>query len=127
MEHPKYLAAFPNLIGNFTNIGNFTSKISEHQHPTELAGLPIGIILLFSKLTVRPHPAAIARLQLIAKKVLPKCQCGFRKGRGCINMIFTVRQLFEKSREHDEFLFVLFVDLCKAHDSVSRGLVAGIE
>ena len=35
-------------------------------------------------------------------------------------MIFTARQLFEKSKEHDESLFVLFVDLCKAYDSVSR-------
>ena len=65
------------------------------------------------------------RLQLIAKKVLPECQCGFHKGRGCVDMIFTVRQLFEKNREHDESLFVLFVDLCKTYDSVSRGLVAG--
>ena len=29
-------------------------------------------------------------------------------------MIFTARQLFEKSREHDESLFPLFVDLSKA-------------
>ena len=35
-------------------------------------------------------------------------------------MIFTARQLFEKSREHDEFLFSLFVDLRKAYDSISR-------
>ena len=57
------------------------------------------------------------RLQLIAEKVLPESQCGFRKGRGCVDMIFTVRQLFEKSREHDESLFV---DLRKTHDTVSR-------
>ena len=31
------------------------------------------------------------RLQLIAEKVLPESQCGFRKGRGCVDMIFTVR------------------------------------
>jgi len=60
------------------------------------------------------------RLQLIAEKVLPESQCGFRKGRGCVDMIFTARQLFEKSREHDDSLFTLFVDLRKAYDSVSR-------
>ena len=60
------------------------------------------------------------RLQLIAEKVLPESQCGFCKGRGCVDMIFTVRQLFKKSREHDESSFVLFVDLHKTYDSVSR-------
>ena len=37
-----------------------------------------------------------------------------------MDMIFVARQLFEKSREHDESLFALFVDLRKAYDSVSR-------
>ena len=57
---------------------------------------------------------------MIAKKILPESQCGFRKGRGCVDMIFTARQLFEKSREHDGSLFALFVHHCKAYDSVSR-------
>ena len=58
------------------------------------------------------------RLQVLAKEVLPESQCGFRKGRGCIDMIFVARQLVEKSREHDVSLFVLFIDLRKAYDSV---------
>jgi len=60
------------------------------------------------------------RLQLIAEKVLPESQCGFRKGRGCVDMFFTARQLFKKSREHDDSLFVLLVDLRKAYGSVCR-------
>ena len=59
-------------------------------------------------------------LQLIAEKVLPESQCGFHKGGGGVDMIFTARQLFEKSREHDDSLFALFVDLRKAYDSVCR-------
>ena len=35
-------------------------------------------------------------------------------------MIFVARQLLEKSREHDDQLFILFVDLKKAYDSVPR-------
>lgn len=35
-------------------------------------------------------------------------------------MVFAAKQLVEKSREHDEPLFVLFVDLRKAYDSVPR-------
>ena len=38
------------------------------------------------------------RLQLIAEKVLPESQCGFRKGRECVDMIFIARQLREEQR-----------------------------
>ena len=60
------------------------------------------------------------RLQTVADGVLPESQCGFHKERGCVDMIFVARQLVEKCREHDESLFVLFVDLKKAYDSVPR-------
>ena len=60
------------------------------------------------------------RLQVLAEEVLPDSQCGFRKGRGCVDMMFVARQLVEKSVEHDSELFVLFVDLKKAYDSVPR-------
>ena len=58
------------------------------------------------------------RLQVIAEKILPESQSGFRKGRGCTDMIFVARQLVKKAREHGESLYV-FVDL-KAYDSVPR-------
>ena len=35
-------------------------------------------------------------------------------------MVFVARQMVEKYREHDYALFVLFVDLRKAYDSVPR-------
>ena len=40
------------------------------------------------------------RLQELAEDKLPESQCDFRKGRSCEDMIFTVRQLVEKSWEH---------------------------
>ena len=60
-----------------------------------------------------------ARLQMVAEEELPDSQCGFRKGRGCSDMIFTVRQLVEKSIEHRSKQFIVYVDL-KAYDSVPR-------
>ena len=60
------------------------------------------------------------RLEVIADRVLPESQSGFRKGRGCVDMIFAARQLVEKTREHDDSLYMLFVDLKKAYDSVPR-------
>ena len=60
------------------------------------------------------------RVQMIAEDVLPDSQCGFRKGRGCNDMVFVARQLIEKSVEHDDQLCVLFVDLRQAYDSIPR-------
>ena len=58
------------------------------------------------------------RLQHLAEKILPDSQCGSRKGRGCTDMIYAARQLVEKCLEHDDCLFILFIDLRKAYDSV---------
>ena len=49
-----------------------------------------------------------ARLQMVAEEELPDSQCGFRKGHGCSDMIFTVRQLVEESIAKQ---FVVYVDL----------------
>ena len=58
------------------------------------------------------------RLQQLAE-VLPESQCGFRKKRGCSDMIFVVRQLVEKSWEYQAKMFFIFSDL-KAYDSVPQ-------
>ena len=40
--------------------------------------------------------------------------------RSCTDMIVTVRQLIEKSWEHQSKAFFTFIDLKKAYDSVPR-------
>ncbi len=40
------------------------------------------------------------RLQTVAEEVLMDSQCGYRRGRGCVDMIFGARQLIEKTMEH---------------------------
>ncbi len=52
--------------------------------------------------------------------LLPESQCGFRKDRGTTDMIFAVRQLQEKCQEQNLDLYMTFVDLTKAFDSVCR-------
>ena len=52
--------------------------------------------------------------------LLPETQCGFRQGRGTIDMIFAARQLQEKCREQKAGLYMTFIDLTKAFDTVSR-------
>ena len=41
------------------------------------------------------------RLQLVVEERVSYSQCGFRAGRGCVNMIFCVCQLVEKAIEHN--------------------------
>ena len=45
---------------------------------------------------------------------------GFRKGRGCTDAIFALRQLSEKVIEHDRELNIVFVDQEKAFDRANR-------
>ena len=52
--------------------------------------------------------------------LLPESQCGFRKNRGTIDMIFTARQPQEKCQEQNVNLYMTFVDHTKAFDTVSR-------
>ena len=54
------------------------------------------------------------RLQRLAEEEHPESQCRFRKGHGCSDMVFTVRQLMEKAVEHRAKQFLLFVDIRKA-------------
>ena len=59
-------------------------------------------------------------VHLDQKGLIPENQCGFRKDRGTIDMIFTARQLQEKCQEQNVDLFMTFADLTKAIDKVSR-------
>ena len=52
--------------------------------------------------------------------ILPDSQCGFRKERSTIDMIFSSRQIQEKCVEQRMDLVCIFIDLTKAYDSVDR-------
>ena len=59
-------------------------------------------------------------VQHISETILPKTQCGFRRDRSTIDMIFAARQIQEKCREQNIGLYLIFFDLTKAFDTVSR-------
>ena len=50
----------------------------------------------------------------------PESQSGFRKNRGTIDMIFTAGRRQEKCQEQNVDLYMTFVDLTKAFDTISR-------
>ena len=62
----------------------------------------------------------IERVKMLTEEIISEEQGGFRKGRGCVDQVFTLRTLIEKHREKKKDLFVCFMDLEKAYDKVSR-------
>ena len=65
-------------------------------------------------------------LEHVVDLVLPESQCGFRRGRSTIDMIFVARQLHEKCCEQHQDLYLAFVNLTKAFDTVNRDLLWNI-
>ena len=63
------------------------------------------------------------RIGPLAEGILPETQCGFRPSRGTTDMIFAARQLQEKCQEQRQPLYMGFIDLTKAFDSVKRDLL----
>ena len=68
----------------------------------------------------------LQRLHAIIDPQLLEAQCGFRKGRGTADQIWVVRQTVERATEYRILLFLCFVDLTKAYDSVNRQSMAAI-
>jgi hypothetical protein len=60
------------------------------------------------------------RLKPHVESFLRESQCGFRKGRGSNDQIFSLCTLMEKAREFHQPLYLCFIDLRKAYDSVNR-------
>ena len=65
----------------------------------------------------------LKKLQTVAEDVLPGTQCGFRSGRGRIDMIYCARQLVENAWDHNTQIFMLLIDLRKAYDSIPCSLL----
>jgi hypothetical protein len=77
----------------------------------------ISLLSLAGKILAR---VILPRLQSLAERILPESQCGFRASRSTIDMVFSVKQLQEKCIEQSRPLYMVFVDLTKAFDYVSR-------
>ena len=56
----------------------------------------------------------------MVEEVVSDSQCGFKAGRGCMDMLFCVRQLVEKAIERNTNVLLLFVDHCTTYNSMPR-------
>ncbi|KAL0187117.1 hypothetical protein M9458_018787, partial [Cirrhinus mrigala] len=62
----------------------------------------------------------IQRIYDAVDKSLRNEQAGFRRGRGCIDQIFALRNIIEQCTEWQRQLYINFVDFEKAFDSIHR-------
>ena len=62
----------------------------------------------------------LRRLQLARDSLTREQQAGFRPGRGCIDHIFTLRQILEQRHLYRRPTILVFLDLKAAFDSVDR-------
>ncbi len=82
-----------------------------------------GISLLAVAGKVLARVLLIRLLSQVANVVLPESQCGFRQERGTTDMIFVARLLQEKCREQHQDLYIAFIDLTKAFDTINRDIL----
>lgn len=66
------------------------------------------------------------KLKLYTENFIDEEQCGFRKGRSCIDAAFTLKLLIERRREFNLETHLLFLDYEKAFDEVRRPLLFNI-
>jgi hypothetical protein len=62
----------------------------------------------------------VQRLTDAVDKQLRQEQAGFRRGRGCTDQIFILRNIIEQCTEWQRHLYINFVDFEKAFDSIHR-------
>ena len=60
------------------------------------------------------------RLKPHVELLLRENQCGFHKGCGCNDQIYTLQALMDKPREFHQPLYMCFIDYCKAYDSLNH-------
>ena len=68
----------------------------------------------------------IERIRNGTDGVIGEEQCGFRRGRGCVDQIFTVRNVSEKYMSRGKDIYWAFMDLEKAYDRIDRENLWGV-
>ena len=60
------------------------------------------------------------RIRTVTEGLIDGEQGVFRAGRGCVDQIFILNQIFEKMPKKKQRVYVGFIDLKKAYGSVNR-------
>ena len=121
IHHPKYSKSFP-------------CHLERRRHSTRLEQRPHceiipkkgnlcncdnwrGIITLLSVPSEVFFKFLLKRIDKIVDEKLREEQAGFRRGRGCIDKMFTLRNIIEQCIEWNTPLFINFIDFKRAFES----------
>ena len=80
-------------------------------------------VLLYSIQLVNYSRIILNRIQGLIDRQLLEIQSGFRANRSTIDQIFILKMIMEKRKEFNKPLFMCFIDITKAYDSVDRELL----
>lgn len=97
--------------------------IYKNKGDKSICGNSRGIALLAAAGKILAKVMLSRIVQNISEDLLPESQCGFRRARGTVDLIFTTRQIQEKCREQHQDLFMAFIDLTKAFDTINREML----
>ena len=62
----------------------------------------------------------VDRVRRVTRGLIDNEQGGIRAGRGCVDQIFTLKQIGEKAREKKRKVYVVFIDMEKPYDRLNR-------
>jgi hypothetical protein len=62
----------------------------------------------------------LRRLVAAVDPKISECQAGFRKARGCVDQIFSLRRIKEQAKRLEKPLYMCFVNLKAPYDMVNR-------
>ena len=65
----------------------------------------------------------LKRLEPIIEPQIYEGQYGFRRKKSTVDAIFNIKKLIESCHEYNKPLYICFLDITKAYDSVSRTLL----
>ena len=130
-DHPAFAQCFHNILVDF----KVTGEVPQHWKDTIIKVLhkkkEITDCKNYRETSLVGH-AGNGLLKIVAfrlnnyycktEEVLPEEQCGFRPARRTTDMLFVARRLQELRRQRYIPLYVCFIDLRKAYDSVDREL-----
>ena len=80
----------------------------------------ISLLVATSKIFSR---MILNRVQSLLDKQLVEEQAGFRTNRSTVDQIFILKMVMEKSHDYKKPLYICFIDIQKAYDSVNRDLL----
>ena len=108
--HPLFCKIWDNDIITTIHGVKGTSSYCHNWRGITLLSIPSKI---FSKII-------IARIKRAVDNKLRSEKAGFRKGRGCCDQVFVLRNIIEQCTEWQRQLIINFIDFEKAFDSIHR-------